>query len=182
MPVKKTATPSKDEDVLQGIPDAPQDSITVKDIIHHGDDKFPVDVVVSTMENAGLTFIYNAKTGDRSISPRNPEILREVLSRTNEDGERIFTLRDPGISQYRGTIKCLLHSENENRKHYDEVGLPTCRKENIPSQYQLELHMRSRHPTAWQTIERERLAAEATNLRDFQRKLMERMSNPITKE
>ncbi len=181
MPTRKTATPSKDEDVLQGIPEAPQDSITVKDIIHRGDDKFPVDVVVSTMENAGLAFIYNAKTGDRSISPRNSEILREVLSRTNEDGERIFTLSNPGIAQFRGTIKCLLHPENVNRKHYDEVGLPACKKENIPSPYQLELHMRSRHPTAWQTIERERLAAEATEQREFQRTLMGRMSAP-TKE
>ncbi len=164
-----------DADVVNPeLDDEVQGAVTISDVIHRGDDKFPADVVVSALENAGLVFIYDTKTGDRSLSPRNPEILREVLTRTREDGTRVFTLKKPDIEVWSGTIKCLLHGDDPNRSHWDEMGLPQCRKANIPSIYMLNLHMQHRHPTAWATIQGERQELERQEDRELRQALLKR--------
>ena len=160
--------------IIPELEDIPQENVTVKDVIHRGDDTFPADVVISALENAGLVFIYDTVTGERSISPRNIEVLREVLRRTREDGTRVFTLVKSDKEPWRGTIKCLLHSDDINRKHYDELGLPTCHKSNIPSPYMLTLHMQHRHPTAWATINAEKVEAERLEERELRRAMLGR--------
>src|SRR3972149_5218452 len=60
-----------------------------------------------------------------------------------------------------------------SRGAYDAMGLPSCRKNNLPNLFQVEQHMAHRHRVEWATIQRleEREAAEAQ--RSYQRTIQE---------
>jgi len=146
-------------------------AVAKEKVISKGDDEdAPVPMILSTLESAGYAIIYETKTGQSSIANKN--MLASLLKVKNEDGTRRFTTRKPLKEPKRGTYKCFLHHDNPNRKHYDELGLPTCPKSNIINLYQVEQHMKKRHPASWEAIERERKEEERREERDFQRSLI----------
>lgn len=144
--------------------------IATQQVIHKGDKEVPSPMVATRMESAGYVYIYDTRTGERSVTNRN--MLPTQLKKKREDGSSVFTTVKPGITPRRGNLKCMLHPDEPNRKHYDDLGLPVCRKANLTSPYQVRRHMEKRHPMEWQTIEQERIDAEKKEDKEFQRQLI----------
>ena len=108
---------------------------------------------------------------DRSKTNRN--MLEDQLKKTfPEDVTRVYTTVKPPFEPPRGTYKCLLHADNEERAHYDQMGLAACTKDDLASEYQVQRHMQTRHRMEWATIAEERERAERDEERRFQRTLM----------
>jgi hypothetical protein len=150
-------------------------SLHIKDIIHRGDGDVPATMITQALTSAGWVFIYDTKTGERSVSNRNN--LRDNLLKKRDDGSRVFSLRAPvGITPHRGTLKCMLHADDPNRKHYDELGLPVCRKSNLTSQFQVMRHMAARHKTELATIEQETRDKERQEELEFRRSVLAKAS------
>ncbi len=127
--------------------------------------------MVMTVEDEGIVTVWERQTG------RGIKVLRymlpDLLKRSkNSDGSMRFTTINPGITPAHGILKCFLHPDGPNRAHYNELGLPVCKKENITAPYMVEMHMKKRHPSAWNIIDQERKAAKEQEERDFQRSLM----------
>jgi len=143
------------EDLLEQMAEAENapepGTMSMKEIIHRGDEDVPASVVADALTSAGWVYIYDTKTGDRSICNRN--MLPDVLKKKREDGSQVFTCRKPGLEPKRGTYKCLLHPDQPQRKDYDELGLAVCKKSNLTSPYQVRRHMLMKHPSEWAAIQ-----------------------------
>ena len=157
-------------------------SLTKGKPISQGDEVLPdgLTPTVTELKSAGYTPVYDTKTGVRSLINNN--MLPRTLRKQRADGSYIFTIRRPSIVPRRGVYKCLLYPTDPNRKHYDELGLAVCPKDNLGSPYQVERHMKKRHKMEWEAIEKERIDAEKQEDRDFQRMLIERATPIGTKK
>lgn len=138
------------------------------EVIHQGDAAQPAPMVM-TVQDEGLCIIYESTTGEPVTCLRY--MLSTLLQAKNKDGSRRFVTSTSKIP-YRGSLKCLLHAENPERQHYNELGLPVCRKSNLTAPYMIEQHMKRRHPTAWAIIERERMDVEKEEQRQYDRGLL----------
>ena len=105
------------------------------------------------MQSAGYVYIYDTVTHERSVCNRN--MLAGHLRKKRPDGSIVFTTRKPLVAPKRGALKCMLHPDEPNRYHYDELGLATCRKANLASLYQVQRHMIKRHKMEYATIKEE---------------------------
>lgn len=141
----------------------------VGDIVSEADDELP-SMTTTSLASAGYTYIYDTKTGDRSVCNNN--MLAQHLKKKRTDGSYVFTTQKPKVRPKRGTLRCLLHPDNPNRRHYDELGLAVCRKSNLNSPFQVTRHMMKRHKMEWATIEAERIAQEKEEERAFRQSLM----------
>jgi hypothetical protein len=145
------------------------------EIIHAGEehDEIPVQMRVAALRSAGYTYVYHRETGERSVVNRNmlPAQLRKPLPPESgaNAGKPAFSITKPPNAPRRGAIKCLLHHEGPRRAEFDAMGLPSCRKATIHSEFQLTSHMRSKHPSSWKAIEEKRLEAEKQEDRALQR-------------
>lgn len=175
--VKNVETPEPTNDELialmqrrAGIAPEPG-SLRTQQVVHRGDEALPAPQVVSSLQSAGYCYIYDTRTGERSVTNRN--MLLAQLEKKREDGSQVFTVDDPKITPTRGSHKCLLHPDDPRRAEYDAMGLVVCAKANLTSPYQVTMHMRHRHPAEWATIEEERLRREKAEERVFQQKMLE---------
>ena len=141
-----------------------------RQVIHSPSDAFPIDVQVASLESAGYVYVYDTENGERSVVNRN--MLETQLQKMRPDGTRYFTTVKPDIEPKRGTLKCLLHSDDPDRGQYDSWGFPTCNKSNLISEFQVNRHVQIRHRMEWQTIYEERERKEKEEERDFQRQLL----------
>lgn len=132
---------------------------------------------LETSSSAGYVYIWDTRTGERSLCNNNNLIAN--LNKKREDGSRVFTVKDPGITPERGSNKCRLHPDGPDRAEYDKMGLAICRKSNLKSAYEVERHMSRRHRQEWEVINQAdyaRRQAEdrqrADEDRKFQRELL----------
>ena len=148
-------------------------------VLEAGNEEKP-PVVVGSVASAGYVYIYNTRTGEQSITNRN--MLPTQLKKRFPDGakERVYTVVEPDIKPRRGTLKCLLHTDQPWRQHYDEIGFPTCMKSNLMNPHQQTQHMKRRHKDEYATIVDEQQTREKEETRQFQQKLMERVTVPPT--
>jgi len=118
------------------------------------------EVAISPLEvkSAGYVIIYDTRTFEPSVCSRNA--LRHNLQKTRPDGSIVFTTVKPKQKPKRGHLKCMLHPEAPDRPHYDELGLPDCRKANLTSPYQVIRHMQKRHKVEYATIKEEETRLE----------------------
>lgn len=148
-------------------------SFKVGNTIDTGDSGIPM--VVSSLIDPGKVRVWDNRTGEESIINRGADdvMLRfQLRKRRPEDGTLCFTDKDPGIRPKAGTIKCLLHKDDPNRKLYTTMGFPICNKSNLPTPMQLASHMEHRHQMEWKTLERERTDKERKEDRQFQKDQM----------
>ena len=125
----------------------------------------------SIVESAGYVYIWDTQTAKSSVCNRN--MLTSTLRKLRKDGTRFFTTIKPNFEPRGGQHKCLLHESDEHRSEYDELGLAVCTKDNLDSPYQVTVHMRSRHPQEWATIEDINATAQHEEDREFQRVLIQ---------
>lgn len=148
-------------------------TLTVKQVLTDGLDE-TLPSVIATVASAGYVFVYDTKTGERSMVNRN--MLSTQLNKKREDGTFAFTTVKPETKPFRGTMLCLLHPDGPDRKHYDSFGFAICKKSNLTTQFQVERHMAHRHPQEWATIQKAKVDAEKQQDRDFQKNLMESLT------
>lgn len=161
------------EEMIREVEEAPASS--KPEVIFKGDSTLPAPMIGSRTYpegDKGKVYIYDRKTGDRSVALGY--MLRELLKAKNPDGTLRFTTRKPSFSPKLGTYKCMLHADDPNRAHYDELGFPVCRKSNLTSPFMVKKHMKSRHKVEFEAIEEERKDREKKEDRDFQRSIISR--------
>lgn len=142
-------------------------------VIDRGTGDAPMPMVTKEISSAGYSFIWDNKTGERSLTNNN--MLPTQLRKKRSDGTPVFTVYNPGITPKRGTHKCMLHAENPNRGEYDELGLAVCTKANLNSPYQVRRHMQKRHKDEWQSIEHQLKEAERLEERAERKQYSEAM-------
>jgi len=139
-------------------------------VIHKGDIEQPAPMVVSKLSNSGYVWIYDTRTGEQI--PCIYYLVPVKMRQKRTDGSFKFTTVDPGFRPKKGTFKCMLHPESENRAHFNELGFRTCNKSNLINKYQLNQHMKKKHPQEWAAIESERIDREKEEDRALQRLLL----------
>lgn len=148
-------------------------------VLKDGKEADTAPMIAKELTSAGYVWIYDTRTGDRSKCNRN--MLMQHLKKTRPDGSTVFTLHDPHIEVKAGKMKCLLHPDNPNRAKYDDMGLATCLKSNIPSEFLVTRHMKKRHKMEWEQIEHDRAEAEKQEDRAERRHLMAMMARNAPK-
>ncbi len=126
----------------------------------------PLASRINTITDAGWVRVYRTSTGDMSMVNRN--MLAMQLQKLDPDtGERAFTTRKPDIEPKRGTLKCWLHADGQIEDEFGEYGFGVCAKSNLISQYEVEEHVRRKHPREYASInsQRERRREDATAAR-----------------
>ena len=139
-------------------------------VIHSMSDEFPVDVTVASLESSGYVYIYDTETAERSITSQDR--LTQKLQQLRSNKTRWFTTVKPAFAPHRGTLKCLLHPDDPDRRLYASWGFAECTKANLTTEFQVTRHVQVRHRMEWQTIEAERERAEREEERNFQRQLL----------
>ena len=162
------------QEMLRGAkPTEIEDVLSKNPIIHKGDADQPAPMVVSKISSAGYVYIWETDTFAKV--PCLYYMLPSKLRSRRPDGSYRFTTIDPGQKPKLGNIKCSLHKDAQNRKHYAELGFRTCPKATLNSPYQLEQHMKKRHPQEWAAIEQERTRQEKEEDRALQRLILKGM-------
>jgi len=131
------------------------------DVVHKGDEDLQSPMVRLEVKSADYVYVYDTRTAERSVVNKN--MLQKQLEKKREDGSVVFTTTKPSFEPKRGTLKCLLHADNENRWLYESLGLPMCKKSNLTSPFQVKRHMQKRHHMEWEAIEEERKRMEDEN-------------------
>lgn len=139
-------------------------------VIHKGDNEFGAPIVVSSMTDAGYVMIWDTRTYEEF--PCLYYMLKQKLQEKRTDGSYRFTAREPSKKPWRGKIKCMLHPDNINRAHYDELGFRVCNKSNITNDFQLKSHMRLKHPQEWKAIQEEIAEKERKENMEYQRAIL----------
>lgn len=149
-------------------------------VLHKGDEILDAPMTVKELKDAGHVYIWDSRTGDRI--PVLYYMLGQKLRVKREDGSYRFTTKDPGIRPVRGTWKCMLHPDGENRKSYDGLGFRSCKKSNITNQFQLKQHMIKKHPQEWKAIDDEIKERERQEDRQLQRAMIQGISKESVQE
>ena len=170
------------EEMLRDAEVAPEPG-TIDRVIHRGDESQPAPMTLSELTSAGWCYIYETKTGERSVANKN--MLPQLLKVKNTDGTSRFTTvkpQNPPFPIKVGHLKCMLHQDDSKRAHYDGMGLPLCRKSNLTSPYQVRRHMMKKHSIEWQTIEQERKDVEEKRNREMQESLIKGVSASLKRK
>ena len=159
------------EGLLRGTERAEEPGLDLDKIIQKGTDDKP-EIGAMKVTSAGYTVVYDTRTGvDSTINNNN---LPAILRKKRLDESYIFSLKQM-VKPKVGTYKCLLHRDDPNRGHYNDIGLAVCSKDNLASSYQVMRHMQKSHKTEWGAIDQERKDTEKKEDRDFQKTLMSRV-------
>lgn len=175
-----TATEANDIEALLdeigGAETAPEPGgLSIREILHRGDEDLPAAMVTSALTSAGYAFIWDTKTHERHICNKNM-LADAIKNKRRPDGSAIFTTRRPKEKPVMGQVKCLLHPDGPNRKQYDEMGMPVCDSGHLINQFELRRHMQNRHKTEWQTIQDEEARAEKQLDNEFKKLLLEQVA------
>jgi hypothetical protein len=141
--------------------------------IMDGDAPEGLVAVQSAITGNNYRLVYHTDTGEPSRVHFN--MLPAQLKKRLDNGKRAFTTTDPGFRPAVGTMICWLHENHENRAIADSMGLGPCMKANIPSLYEVELHMRHRHQQEFRAFEQLRTQTERTEDREVQRATLDAM-------
>lgn len=149
-------------------------------VIHSPSEAHPVPIIANALFSAGHVYVYDRLTGDRSVVNRNmfPQQLRKINPDT---GELAFRATKPPFEPPRGQYKCLLHRDIRE-PYMDEVGFVVCRKSNIISPFEVQQHMRFRHPRTWETIRARQEQEEKEKDRELQRALIAAVAQQYVNE
>jgi hypothetical protein len=139
-------------------------------IIHRGDSTLEAPMTVKEISGSGYVYVWDTRSYEKI--PILYYMLPSKLRLRRQDGSFMFTTTDPGKEPKHGEIKCMLNSDYKDRKHFDELGFRVCPKSNLTNQYQLETHMKRKHPQEWATIKSEKETREREEDRALQRLLL----------
>lgn len=133
-----------------------------------------VVAVQSSIKGNNYRLVYHVETGSPSRVHFNM-LPAQLKKRLPGSAKRAFTTTDPGFRPKVGTMICWLHKDHENREIADSMGLGPCVKSNIPSMYEVELHMRHRHQQEFRAFDELRQRTERDEDRTIQRETLSAM-------
>ena len=141
------------------------------------------------MSSAGKISVWNRHSGRQSdilTDQLRFQLRKRFPSRHPLAGQRVYSLKpvDVPIGQ---ELKCWLHPESDMRPWLDEIGLAgkSCLTATIPTDYAVRIHMRRKHPTAYDLIMDEKGKKERKEERELrQRQLdaLERMAGKAKRD
>ncbi len=155
----------------------------VEKILSTGDDGKSLPTAISSISGNDYVWIYDTKTHERSKTTKN--MLATQLRKIRPDGSRIFTTSKPKEQPVRGSLKCMLHPDDPNRSHYDELGFAICNKNNLTSPYQVKRHMQKKHKDEYAAIVEEKALiekAEEKASKERERNYMEGLAKAVNTE
>lgn len=139
-------------------------------------------LIVTDLQSAGWTWIYNTKTREPSLCNNN--MLPTQLKLKNPDKTFVFTTQKPSRPPWRGKIKCFLHADRPEFAQFADMGLipqsGSCRKQTIPNEFQLINHMRNKHPQEWAAISKERDDTERREEREERQAILRQLATSAT--
>ena len=137
---------------------------------------WPYEIDLDMLEHNGYVVVYHRRTREPSVIMY--DALAKQLKKVDPDTKELaFQLERPATPPYRGTLKCLLHADDPDRPKYDQFGFAVCRKSNLPSNYQRELHMQRKHKAEWAAMQRDRGDRERAERLEFQRLVLAQMKS-----
>lgn len=142
------------EELMLEAEEAPEPGLAVGDVVHRPSVETPFGMTIDEIEGAGWRIVYDRLTGDQSVVLSY--MLRAQLEKTDKDGQRMFTTRDPGIRPKKGTLPCILHEDHPDREHHASLGFLPCRAGSLMTPLDVITHAQHRHQREWQVLERER--------------------------
>lgn len=99
------------------------------------------------------------------------------VRKVDEQGKPVFTFTQPKARWAPvGALKCWLHKDSPNRAAYDKLGLVVCTRENVPTEADVEMHVRRTHKKAWAVLTKEREDTEKQEQRATNRMLAEALT------
>ncbi len=140
-------------------------------VLHRGDGELDAPVTVREIKGADYRRIWNRVTGEPI--PVLYYMIPQKLRQREKNGQLQFTAVKPNITwRAGGVLKCPLHPDSPDRKHYNELGLRTCTKSNILNAYEVTQHMAFKHKKEWAAIQDEKKERERQEDRQLQRMLL----------
>lgn len=169
------ATRTENESLIQEmIRDAEKvnlkDEFSSNPVVHKGDADLDAPMVAKEVSTAGYVWVWETRTYEKL--PVLYYMLPAKLRQRRPDGSFRFTTVDPKKDPRRGTLKCFLHKDDPNRKHYDEMGFRLCSKANLTNEYERRRHMNLKHPKEWDSLESERKDRERLEDRELQKMMI----------
>jgi hypothetical protein len=132
---------------------------------------WPTGIKMDSLEHRGYIVVYHKATREPSVILA--DALGKQLKKVDPDtGQLAFQLDKPKQSPYRGVLKCRLHADDPDRSKHDQFGFAHCKKSNIPTEYQRNMHMIRKHKQEWAAIQADKAERERAETREFQSQLM----------
>jgi hypothetical protein len=121
--------------------------------------------------------IYHTVTGEPRSMPRlyaRTALLKRFRAKDGEGlaGKLVFK-NQPTVPWILGDVKCFLHPSRPQRSQYTAWGLPVCRSEHFPSEFEAEQHMNNDHNASWSRIAEIKDRAQEEEDRKLQRQAIE---------
>lgn len=154
--------------------------LTVNPVIHKGDETLEAPMIVKEITSAGYVYVWDTRTFEKI--PILYYMLPAKMRERRPDGSFRFTTTQPSEKPWRGVLKCFLHKDDLNRKHYDELGFRYCNKSNLTNPYQRERHMQMKHSKEWASMENEKKERERLEDRELQRAILSQVRPLEVKE
>ena len=133
-------------------------------------EEVPFGMTALQLKSAGWSLVYHRK--DRDPRPVNNNMRRQVLETKDAEGNLVFQANKPTQAPFRGKLRCRLHSKDDQRADWDEMGLSTCGKSNMNNLFDVRQHMLHKHKIEWATIEERRLRIEREEDRAMQQRIL----------
>jgi len=146
------------------------DEFTNSPVLHKGDETLEAPMVVKEISSAGYVYVWDTRTYEKV--PILYYMLPAKMRQRRDDGSFRFTTNKPKELPWRGSLKCFLHKDDSNRKHYDDLGFRYCSKSNLTNPYQRERHMQLKHSKEWASIESEKKEQERMEDRALQQAIL----------
>ena len=169
------------DQMIQEAEKSPEDMQQLADLDDAQPDTFELKPTsVQLNAESQTVVIYHSATGEPRRMPRlyaRQALLKKFKARDGAElaGKFVFSTRPLG-PYVLGTVKCLLHRDRPQRELYSSWGLPVCKSEHLPSEFEAEQHMKSRHAAAWSRIQEIRETQRRDEDRDIQRRTLETQS------
>jgi hypothetical protein len=112
-----------------------------------GDDPGIPGTIVSDLESAGYTRVWDTLTWEESLVSNNA--LPTQLKVMRADGVTPILTKVKAGEAFRGTFKCFLHPDQPEHEMFVAMGFAPCSKRTMPNSFQANNHNKNRHHEEW---------------------------------
>ena len=131
--------------------------------------------VKQLLKDGNLLIMWRRDNAKPRLVPRTS--LKFQIGKVDDQNRPVFTFTQPkGRWSPPGTLKCWLHKDSPNRAAYDKLGLVVCTRENVPSEADVEMHVRRTHKKVWLVLTKQRDDEDKAEQRSTNRMMAEALT------